>query len=292
MKFLFLTGISGAGRTQAAKFLEDLGYFCIDNMPAPLLTKFKEFFLINETKTNKIAFVIDIRNGDFVDEFIGFVKALNDEGVIHTEVLFMDCSDEKILKRYKELKRLHPWARDGVDNKTAIEMERKSIAPVKLISDYIIDTTEMSIWNLKNEMFQIFGADRKQSGIKTEIISFGFKNGIPATCDIVFDVRFIPNPYYVQKLKMKTGLDSEVRDFVMSGDAAETFLARFFDIIKMLLPLYQNEGKELIVIGIGCTGGQHRSVAIAEELGKRISSLGYSVAVSHRDISKDILNKH
>lgn len=204
----------------------------------------------------------------------------------------MDCSDEKILKRYKELKRLHPWARDGVDNKTAIEMERKSIAPVKLISDYIIDTTEMSIWNLKNEMFQIFGADRKQSGIKTEIISFGFKNGIPATCDIVFDVRFIPNPYYVQKLKMKTGLDSEVRDFVMSGDAAETFLARFFDIIKMLLPLYQNEGKELIVIGIGCTGGQHRSVAIAEELGKRISSLGYSVAVSHRDISKDILNKH
>ena len=283
MKFLFVTGISGAGRTQASKFLEDLGYFCIDNIPAQLLPKLRELYVSKELDVKKIALVIDIRSGSFYNEFIEFVKDIKTSDDIETEVLFLDCDDARILNRYKEMKRLHPLSKNGIDNKTALHEERKAIAPVLELADYVIDTTDFSIWDLKREIYAIFGGNRKNLGIKTEILSFGFKYGIPTECDIVFDVRFLPNPYYIDELRRKTGLDDEVRSYVMSQTAAEDFITRLFDLIKMTLPLYGNEGKELLVIGIGCTGGQHRSVAIADELGKRISALGYGVAVSHRE---------
>lgn len=284
MEFLFLTGISGAGRTQASKFLEDLGYFCIDNMPAPLLPGLKELYLADPSKPEKIALVIDIRSGDFYGSFITFVQEMKKDNAVKTEVLFMDCSDEKILNRYKELKRFHPWARDGVDNKRALALERETLAPIRQISDFIVDTSEMSIWDLKREIAEIFGKGRRENGLHVDVISFGFKHGIPPACDLVFDVRFLPNPYYKPELKHLTGLDAPVREYVLLQENTGIFLDKLFDMLKMLLPLYQNEGKELLAVGIGCTGGQHRSVAIAEEIGKRVSSLGYTTAVSHRDM--------
>jgi len=283
LKFLFVTGISGAGRTQASKFLEDLGYFCVDNIPAPLLPKLRDLYVNDELNIEKIALVIDIRIGSFYNDFIEFVKDVKKSDDIDAEVLFLDCDDSRILNRYKEMKRLHPLSRNGIDNKTALREERKAIAPVLELADYVIDTTDFSIWDLKREIYSIFGGNRKTLGIKTEVLSFGFKYGIPSECDIVFDVRFLPNPYYVDALRNQTGLDDEVRSYVMSQPAAEEFISKFFDLIKMTLPLYSNEGKELLIVGIGCTGGQHRSVAIADEIGKRVSVLGYSVAVSHRE---------
>ena len=284
MEFLFLTGISGAGRTQASKFLEDLGYFCIDNLPVPLLPGLKEFYLEDPAKPEKIALVIDIRSGNFYKDFISFVQVMKEDTAVKSEILFMDCGDEKILNRYKELKRFHPWAGEGVDNRRALALERETLEPVRKIADYIVDTTEMSIWDLKREIAEIFGKGRRETGIRVEILSFGFKNGIPPACDLVFDVRFLPNPYYKPELKSLTGLDIPVREYVLLQENTGIFLDKLFDLLKMLLPLYQNEGKELLNIGIGCTGGQHRSAAIAEELGKRVSTLGYGTSVSHRDM--------
>lgn len=286
MEFLLLTGISGAGRTQASKFLEDLGYFCIDNLPVPLLPGLKKFYLTDTGKPDKVALVIDIRSGNFYSDFISFVQEMKEEAAVKTEVLFMDCGDEKILNRYKELKRFHPWARDGIDNKQALLLEREALAPIRRAADYIVDTTEMSIWDLKREMAELFGKGRRENGIRVEVISFGYKYGIPAACDLVLDVRFLPNPYYEKELRLLTGSDAPVREYVLLQESAGVFLDRLFELLKMLLPLYQNEGKELLVVGIGCTGGQHRSVVIAEEIGKRISTLGYGTSVSHRDLKK------
>ncbi len=286
MNFLFLTGISGAGRTQASKFLEDLGYFCIDNIPAPLLPKLRELYLEGEVDLEKIAVVIDIRNAAFYNDFIDFVKKIKERDMVNVKVLYLDCCDEKILNRYKELKRIHPLAKGGIDSKTALAKEREALKPILEISDYVIDTSKLSIWDLKKELKDLFGENNGDKGLKVEVVSFGFKYGVPDECDIVFDVRFMPNPYYIESLKKMTGLQQEVRDYVLSDKCASEFIGKFFDMMKMLLPCYREEGKELLVIGIGCTGGQHRSVAISEEIGKKISSLGYNVSISHREQKK------
>jgi UPF0042 nucleotide-binding protein len=286
MNFLFLTGISGAGRTQASKFLEDLGYFCIDNIPAPLLPKLRELYLEGDVGLEKIAVVIDIRNAAFYNDFIDFVKKIKERDMVNVKVLYLDCCDEKILNRYKELKRIHPLAKGGIDSKTALAKEREALKPILEISDYVIDTSKLSIWDLKKELKDLFGENNGDKGLKVEVVSFGFKYGVPDECDIVFDVRFMPNPYYIESLKKMTGLQQEVRDYVLTDKCASEFIEKFFDMMKMLLPCYREEGKELLVIGIGCTGGQHRSVAISEEIGKKISSLGYNVSISHREQKK------
>jgi UPF0042 nucleotide-binding protein len=286
LNFLFVTGISGAGRTQASKFLEDLGYFCIDNIPAPLLPKLRELYLDGDVVFEKMAVVIDIRNGAFYNDFIKFVKEIKENDTLNVKVLFLDCDDTKILNRYKELKRIHPLAKGGLDSKSALSMERNALLPILEISDYVIDTTKLSIWDLKKELNELFGEKRSENGIKVEVVSFGFKYGLPEEADIVFDVRFMTNPYYIESIRKLTGLQQEVRDYVLSDNCAKDFIEKFFDMMKMLLPYYREEGKEIIIIGIGCTGGQHRSVAISEEIGKRISSLGYNVSVSHREQKK------
>ena len=288
MKFLLVTGVSGGGKSQTVKFLEDLGYFCMDNIPPVMIPKIRELFDVSETSIGKVAFVIDICNRDFFDNFESVIKQMKDDVSINFSVLFLECSDSVILNRYKENKRLHPLASGFIDNKSAIELERKWIDPIKAISDYIIDTTSFSIWDLKKEIYAIFGSDRKEKGIKAEIMSFGFKHGIPATCDYVFDVRFIPNPYYVQELRKMTGMDDPVREFVMKRDETKAFMKKLCDMIKFLMPMHENEGKDFLVIGIGCTGGRHRSVSIAEELGSYISKSGYKANVIHRDMKNDV----
>jgi len=284
MKILIITGMSGAGKSQTTKFLEDFGYFCIDNLPLQLLPKFSELYNKNEITLEKMACVIDIRNGEFYNELIKFKSNLSASG-IKVELLFLDCSDEVLLYRYKQNRRMHPLVENG-NNLEGIAKERKYMEQVRLHSDYIIDTTDLTPWKLKNELLDLFVTDRKNTGIKINIISFGYKHGLPSACDNIFDVRFIPNPYYVPELRFKNGNDEEVRKYVIEKDETKIFFDKLYEFSKAMFPFYQSEGKEILYIGIGCTGGKHRSVAVANELETLYSSMGYSVFVEHRDIDK------
>ena len=284
MSFLILTGMSGAGKTQATKFLEDIGYFCIDNMPLKLIPKFGEMYKRSEFTNKKTALVTDIRSGDDFTDLYHFIEDMNMIGEF-VKVVFIDCSDTVILNRYKENKRLHPLAEDG-DNVRAIEMERNKLAQLKAISDVIIDTSAYSVWELKKNIVKLFGTSEDENGIKLHVISFGFKHGLPQTCDLVFDVRFLDNPYYVAALKSLTGDDEPVRNYVMESPNCAEFLKKLIDMVDFLYPLYRAEGKEILEIGIGCTGGKHRSVAIANEITSIFKEKGYSVFKEHRDILK------
>ena len=284
MSFLILTGMSGAGKTQATKFLEDIGYFCIDNMPLKLFSKFGEMYKRSEFTNKKTALVTDVRSGDDFSDLYHFIEDMKAIGE-PIKVVFIDCSDSVILNRYKENKRIHPLAEDG-NNITALEEERQMLAHLKELSDVIIDTSAYSVWELKKNIVKLFGTAEGEGGIKINIISFGFKHGLPQTCDLVFDVRFLDNPYYVAELKNLTGNDAPVRDYVMHLENCQEFIKKLEDMITFLLPLYRSEGKEILEIGIGCTGGKHRSVAITNELAERFKQKGYSVFSEHRDILK------
>ena len=284
MSILILTGMSGAGKTQATKFLEDIGYFCIDNMPLKLFSKFGEMYKRSEFTNKKTALVTDVRSGDDFSDLYHFIEDMKAIGE-PIKVVFIDCSDSVILNRYKENKRIHPLAEDG-NNITALEEERQMLAHLKELSDVIIDTSAYSVWELKKNIVKLFGTAEGEGGIKINIISFGFKHGLPQTCDLVFDVRFLDNPYYVAELKNLTGNDAPVRDYVMHLENCPEFIKKLEDMITFLLPLYRSEGKEILEIGIGCTGGKHRSVAITNELAERFKQKGYSVFSEHRDILK------
>lgn len=284
MGILILTGMSGGGKTQATKFLEDIGYFCIDNMPLKLFSKFGEMYKHSEITQKKTAFVTDVRSGDDFSDVYAFIEDMKTSGE-PVKVVFIDCNDSVILNRYKENKRLHPLAQDG-NNVAAIESERKRLEGLKNIADIIIDTSKFSIWELKKNIVKLFGSNDGNGGIKINVVSFGFKHGVPQTCDIIFDVRFLKNPYYVDELKYKTGNDEEVKNFVLNSEHCGDFVKKFVDMLDMLLPLYSNEGKEILEIGIGCTGGKHRSVAIANEISRILKEKNYPVFNEHRDILK------
>ena len=284
MGILILTGMSGGGKTQTAKFLEDIGYFCIDNMPLKLFSKFGEMYRHSEIAQKKTAIVTDVRSGDDFSDVYKFIEDMKVSGET-VKVVFVDCNDAVILNRYKENKRLHPLAQDG-NNVAAIESERKRLAGLKQISDIIIDTSKYSIWELKKNIVKLFSTNDSSTGIKLNIMSFGFKHGLPATCDLVFDVRFLKNPYYIDDLKYKTGNDEEVKSYVLGFDDCKVFIQKLKDMLEFLLPLYSNEGKEILEIGIGCTGGKHRSVTIVNELTAIMKEKNYSVFSEHRDILK------
>ncbi len=286
MDFLILTGMSGAGKTQATKFLEDIGFFCIDNMPLKLFSKFGEMYLHSEFAYSKTALVTDVRSGNDFTDLYSFIDDMRAAGE-NLKVVFIDCSDSVILNRYKENKRMHPLAGKGKgSNETAIADERKRLSQLKDMADVIIDTSAYSIWELKKSIVNIFGSPDGDTGIKVNVISFGYKYGLPGNCDVVFDVRFLDNPYYVSGLKNLTGNDSEVTDYVLASEHCDEFLAKLMDMLIYLLPLYKAEGKEILEIGIGCTGGKHRSVAIANYVAGKIGENGYSVFTEHRDILK------
>lgn len=284
MGILILTGMSGGGKSQAAKFLEDIGYFCIDNMPLQLFSKFGEMYKHSEIAQRKTAFVTDVRSGSDFSDLYNFIDEMKNCGE-NVKIVFIDCNDSVILKRYKENKRLHPLAQDG-NNVAAIEAERIRLDGLKTISDIIIDTSYYSIWDLKKKIVKLFSFNSLNNGIKLNVISFGYKYGVPQTCDIVFDVRFLKNPYYVDELKFLTGNDLPVKEYVLKSDCCSDFINKLLDILVFLMPLYSNEGKEILELGIGCTGGKHRSVTIANEIARSMKDKRYSVFIEHRDIIK------
>ena len=283
MRFVIVTGMSGAGKSTALKRLEDVGYFCADNLPIPLVEKFAELACASDSKYDKVALGVDIRNGEAIRGMQEVLEQLMIRGISY-EILYLDASEPALLRRYKETRRSHPLARNGrVDE--GIRMERAAIGFLKERADYIIDTSNLLTRELRSEMEKIFVNSKEFRNIFVTVLSFGFKYGIPADCDLVFDVRFLPNPFYVDDLKHKTGLTREVQDYVMGFEASRVFLEKLEDMIEFLLPHYVAEGKNQLVIGIGCTGGQHRSVTLAEQLYRYLSRHEeYGLKIEHRDI--------
>jgi len=285
MRFVIVTGMSGAGKSSVLKMLEDAGYFCVDNLPIPLVIKFAELATTEEAgQMHKIALGIDIRSGEGIGNIRGVLEGLKTLRIDY-EILFLECSDEVLVKRYKETRRSHPLS-GGERVAAGISAERKKMQPLKSVATYIIDTSQLLIRELKQEVSRIFVENQSFNNFFVTILSFGFKFGIPSDADIVFDVRFLPNPFYVDELKPKTGNDKEVFNYVMKAQEAHIFLDKIEDLIKFLIPNYISEGKNQLVIGIGCTGGKHRSVTLANALYERMQGQDYGLKVDHRDILK------
>ncbi|MFO7152425.1 MAG: RNase adapter RapZ [Bacillota bacterium] len=279
MRFVIITGLSGAGRTLALRIFEDHGYFCVDNLPPALIPKFAE--LCRQTRKNKIALVMDIRGGDFFDHLFESLKGLKNMGYSY-QILFLDASDEVLIKRYKESRRRHPLALEKriIDG---INLERKKLEPLKATANVIIDTSFKTPAQLKDEIVRRFIKAEKEEGLLINLVSFGFKQGLPLDADLVFDVRFLPNPFYVESLRMLTGNDSKVREYVMNCPESRKFLEKLTDLLEFLIPCYIREGKSQLVIAVGCTGGKHRSVTIVNELASLLREKGHKVIVEHRD---------
>lgn len=285
MEFLVITGVSGAGKSLVAKYMEDLGYFCVDNLPPALIPKFAEIVSRSGGKINKIALVIDVRGGELLNDFFPSLEDLKDLG-FNYRILFLDASNEVLVKRYKETRRSHPLAISGriIDG---INKERKVLQEIRKKADHVIDTSNLSPSQLKQEINKIFMQGMEFKGMIITIISFGFKYGIPIDCDLIFDVRFIPNPYYIPTMRKLTGKNELVRDYVLNNETTRAFFEKLVDLLNFLIPNYIKEGKTQLVIGIGCTGGRHRSVAISELLCQTLSSEQYIVTIEHRDIDKE-----
>lgn len=285
MRLVIVTGMSGAGKSTALKMLEDLGFFCVDNIPIQLIYKLA-ILTFGETKEfDKVALGIDIRSGQALAELDEVLANMKEEGYNY-EILFLDASTKILVKRFKETRRNHPLA-VNTRLEYGIEIERERLGFLKKKADYIIDTSQLLVRELKAEIDRIFLSNKKYHNFFITIVSFGFKYGIPSDGDLVYDVRFLQNPYYVDSLRMKTGNDKEVQDYVLESTVAIEFLDKLEDMITFLIPHYIIEGKNQLVIAIGCTGGKHRSVTLANELSSRLDTLDYSLKVEHRDIEKD-----
>ena len=301
MRFVILTGISGAGKSTALKMMEDMGYYCVDNLPIPLVERFYELSDNASAELQKVAVGIDVSNGQNLGEMQDVLMRLHAEGR-KCEILFLDSDDPVLVKRYKETRRSHPLAQgERVDK--GIGREREQLRFLKENADYIIDTSRLLTRELKVELEKIFVNNKEYKNLFVTVLSFGFKYGIPADSDLVFDVRFLPNPYYVEGLRLKSGNDKEIQDFVLQYEEAHEFLNKLEDMIRFLIPNYIAEGKNQLVISIGCTGGKHRSVTLANELYQRLSKesadvesnkgsmLNYGLKIEHRDILKDTQHK-
>ena len=285
MDFLIVTGLSGSGKSRAVDALEDIGFYCVDNMPPQLISKVAEICLAGNSQINRIAIVTDLRGGDMFYGLFEQLDELKDKGLEY-KLLFLDASNQELVRRYKETRRRHPLAdvvKGGLEE--AIRNERILLKPARERADYIIDTTHLSANELKQRMNNIF-LDNIRNSMLVNVMSFGFKYGVPAEADLVFDVRCLPNPFYVDDLKPKTGLDEEVRNYVMDSEDSRKLLEKLKDLISFLIPLYQKEGKTQLMIGVGCTGGKHRSVTFAELLYQYLSDQNHNVRVLHRDIAK------
>lgn len=284
MRFVIVTGMSGAGKLTAQKMLEDLGYYCVDNLPVPLISKFVELILEPNREITKVVLGIDVRADQSFDEVQEALDDLKKKNFPY-EILFMDSSDETLQKRYKESRRMHPLSPEGkvIDG---IKKERKILKKIKSEADYVIDTSKLLTRDLKQELENIFVNNENYNSLIVNIESFGFKYGLPADVDLVFDVRFLPNPYYIEELKTKTGNDKEVRDYVMSFEETKVFLKKLKDMLLFLIPNYVKEGKNQLVIGIGCTGGKHRSVTLANALYEELKGQGsFGLKLDHRDLN-------
>lgn len=287
MRFVVVTGMSGGGKSTALKMLEDLGFYCVDNLPVPLIEKFVELIATPDSEITKVALGLDVRADQPFGDVQKTLEKLKKDGYSF-DILFMDASDAVLVKRYKETRRKHPLSPDGRIEE-GVACERKILGDIQKKADYVLDTSNLLTRELKEEMDRIFIQNEEYNSLMVTVLSFGFKNGIPADADLVFDVRFLPNPFYIDELKHKTGNDKEVQDYVMSFPEASDFMDKLVDMLDFLIPNYVKEGKYQLVVGIGCTGGQHRSVTLANELYARMKDHGnYGMKLYHRDVKKGV----
>lgn len=285
-QLVIITGMSGAGKTIGVQSLEDLGFFCVDNLPPVLIPKFAELIDQSEGRIGKVALVIDLRGREFFTKLSESLHFIKENYTFSTEIIFLDATDSKLVQRYKETRRRHPLAPEGLPLE-GIKLERKLLEELKGFASQVIDTTNLKPAQLKEKIVSRF-ARSSSRGIMINIISFGFKYGVPIDADLIFDVRFLPNPHYVETLRPLTGQDQEVYDYVMQWSETKTFITKLLDLLNFLIPQYEREGKGQVVIGIGCTGGQHRSVALAEYISKALDNREADlVKVSHRDANKN-----
>ena len=283
MRIVIVTGMSGGGKSTAIHMLEDAGFYCVDNLPPSLFEKFVELITMPDSEITKVALGLDVRSGQRFEEAPRVIEEVRKRG-LSVEVLFLECSDAVLVKRYKESRRRHPLSPDGRIEE-GINKERELLAKIRTMADYIIDTSQLLTREFKTEMDKIFVANEKYNNLMVTILSFGFKHGIPSDADLVFDVRFLPNPFYIDELKHLTGNDKEVQDYVKSFPECGQFLEKLTDMLEFLVPGYINEGKYQLVVAIGCTGGQHRSVTIANEIYEKLKDRNeFGVKIYHRDL--------
>ena len=282
---IIVTGMSGAGKSQAVKVLEDIGYFCIDNLPPVLIPKFAELCVKGGERVRHVALIADIRGGQFFDAMSQALQELRKQGVSY-EIVFMEASDKVLINRYKETRRVHPLALHGRISQGIAE-ERKRLAALREKADFIIDTSSLKTSQLRDILRKRYALNTGRKGLTVTVVSFGFKHGMPIDADIVDDVRFLPNPYYVEEYRHKSGRVPAVRDYVQSFQVTQTFKEKWFDMIDFLLPNYEREWKSQLVIAVGCTGGMHRSVCMAEEMYRHLKETGIDVSIEHRDLAKN-----
>lgn len=287
MRFVVVTGMSGGGKSTALKMLEDAGFYCVDNLPVSLIDKFVELIVTPNSEISKVALGLDVRAGQPFEDATNVLMALRERGY-KLEILFMEADNNVLIKRYKETRRVHPLALEGrVED--GVHKERIVLQDIRKQADYVIDTTHLLTRELKEELDCIFVRNKEYNSLMVTVMSFGFKHGIPTDADLVFDVRFLPNPFYIDELKLKTGNDKEVQDYVLSFEEAGIFIDKLADMLKFLIPNYVKEGKYQLVVGIGCTGGKHRSVTLANKLYERLKNKGnYGLKIAHRDIGQGI----
>jgi UPF0042 nucleotide-binding protein len=281
MKFVIVTGLSGSGKSEAMKALEDMGFYCVDNLPPALISKFAELCYQPNSSIDKVALGIDIRGRKFFETLYESLSYLEKENYKY-EILYLDCSDDVLLKRYKMTRRNHPLS-NNIQISDGIKVERKILENLRGNATCIIDTTSMKPKDLKEEIIKLYTTEHDNHNLVISVVSFGFKHGIPSDCDLMFDVRFLPNPYYIEELRPKTGDDKEVREYVMNSKISEEFYEKLGDMIQFLVPQYIEEGKQHLTIGIGCTGGRHRSVTISNLIYDDLVNKGYRVVKKHRD---------
>ena len=287
MEILIISGLSGGGKSKAASFLEDSGFYIVDNMPAAMILKFAEFCAAGGGRYARVALVYDVRTAESFSELFDVLDKLKGmEGVCR--LLFLEASPETLIKRYKETRRRHPLEKEADSLEEAVEKERELMEPVKQRADFVIDTTGLSTARLRSELLRIFNGEEQKGGMTVSVTSFGFKYGLPLDADLVLDVRFMPNPFYMEELRHQTGLDKPVADYVFSFQQTHDFLRRVEDLLAFTLPLYAEEGKTGLVVAVGCTGGHHRSVAIAHALTEFVRQQGYPVAEHHRDMERAV----
>ncbi|MCI8738518.1 MAG: RNase adapter RapZ [Oscillibacter sp.] len=285
MDVLIISGLSGGGKSKAASYLEDMGFYIIDNMPAAMILKFAEFCTGASSRYDRVALVYDVRTGSSPAELFDVLDQLKDMES-SCRMLFLDASPETIIKRYKETRRRHPLSGRASSLEDAVRREREVMEPVRERADFVIDTSRLSTAKLRGELLRLFGNAEENGGMAVSVTSFGFKYGLPMEADLVLDVRFMPNPFYIEELRPKTGLDIEVSEYVFGFQQTKGYLKRLEDLMTYTLPLYAEEGKAVLVIAVGCTGGHHRSVAVTHALAELIRSQGYQVTENHRDISR------